>query len=277
MATYKQIIQQYSKLLRDVTHIPIKETQILLLSLLDKNQIWLHLHYDDICTCEKKLLELVKKRATSYPLEYITQQVSFYGENFKCEEGVLIPRSETEILIDKALDIIKQDNDIKTILEIGSGSGIITITLANLTTNIDFVATDINPKALKLSKQNAQKFQVEDKITFIESNLFENIKSIQPNMIISNPPYIPTNYKLPKNVQFEPKEALFANDQGSEILKQLISYVAKNNIKYLLCEMGYDQKKIIEDFIATCNIKYKSLEFYKDLANFNRGFVLQLW
>ena len=275
MKTYKQIIKEYSKNLRDITHIPQKEVEILLLHILQKNVIWLHLNYDKPCEVEDELKKLIQKRATNYPLEYITNQATFYGEIFEVQKGVLIPRPETEILVEKAEEILKNIKEPK-VIEIGCGSGIISVMLAILIPNISIIAVDINEKALQLAKRNAIKHKVEDKITFIKSDLFESIKDDSYDMVISNPPYIASNFKLPQNVQYEPKNALFGGEVGDELLKNIILETSKRSIPYLLCEMGYDQKKPLQKFIDE-NIDYKSLVFYKDLASLDRGFVLNLF
>ncbi len=272
MKTYKQIIKEYSPLLRGVTHIPAKEVEILLLHILQKNTIWLHLNYDKQCEYEDELKKLVQKRATDFPMEYITQKASFYGEIFDVTKGVLIPRPETEILVDKALEILK---DIKTpqVLEIGVGSGIISVMLALLVKDIKIIAVDINDKALDLAKQNAIKHNVEDKIIFMKSDLFQNVdENIKFDMVVSNPPYIANNYLLPNNVKHEPSNALFGGDIGDELLKNIIQETKRKNIKYLICEMGYDQRKPLKKFIEEI-IKCEKLEFYKDLEAFDRGFV----
>ncbi|MEA3384246.1 MAG: peptide chain release factor N(5)-glutamine methyltransferase [Campylobacterota bacterium] len=273
MATYKQIIKEYSILLREITHIPQKEVEILILHIMKKNVIWLHLNYDKECECSSELKKLVQRRATDYPLEYITKRVSFYGESFYVSDGVLIPRPQTEILIEIAEKYLKDINS-SNIIEIGTGSGIISIMLALLIPDIKITAVDINDKALELAQTNAKKHNVEDKITFMKSDLFENIKDNEKfDLCISNPPYIANDYKLPKNVKYEPANALFGGSIGDELLKNIILESNKREISVLMCEMGYDQKKPLGKFI-TENIEYKSLEFYKDLEKFDRGFIL---
>ncbi|MGB3750954.1 MAG: HemK/PrmC family methyltransferase, partial [Arcobacteraceae bacterium] len=221
MKTYKQIVKEYSRYLKEVTHIPQKEVEILILHLMQKNTIWLHLNYEKECTCEKELEKLVKKRATNYPLEYITKRASFYGEVFNVADGVLIPRPETEILVEKAEVILKEIQN-PIVLEIGVGSGIISVMLAMLIPDIEIIAVDINEKALELAKSNATKHNVEDKITFIKSDLFADVPDIKFDMVISNPPYIADDYKLPLNVKYEPSNALFGGNVGDELLKNII-------------------------------------------------------
>lgn len=272
MTTYKQIIKKYAIMLKEVTHIPQKEVEILLLFLLGKNTIWLHLNYNEECKVEDKLKVLVKKRATNYPLEYIIKKASFYGETFIVNEGVLIPRPETEILVEKAEAILK-NIDNPRIVEVGVGSGIISIMLALLIKDVKIIAVDINPKALELAKQNAKKFNVEDKITFILSDIFNEIDVKNYDMCISNPPYIQDSYKLPLNVKYEPSNALFGGEVGDELLKKIIDETVKNNIKYLYCEMGYDQKVPLGKYLE--NYSTKNVEFYKDYDKFDRGFCVE--
>lgn len=273
MKTYKQIVREYSRYLKEVTHIPQKEVEILILHLVQQNTIWLHLNYDQECSCEKDLDKLVKKRATNYPLEYITKRASFYGEVFNVQDGVLIPRPETEILVEKAEAILKTIKNPK-LLEIGVGSGIISVMLALLIPDVEIIAVDINDKALELAKLNAQKHGVENKITFIKSDLFTNVPDMKFDMVVSNPPYIADNYKLPSNVKYEPSNALFGGSIGDELLKDIIVQTQQKEIKYLLCEMGYDQKTPLTNFVKENISAYKSLEFYNDYDKFNRGFTL---
>ena len=270
--TIKDTIRTYSKILKYVTHIPAKEVEILIGYLLDKNNIWLHLNCDIEFTKEKELDKLVNKRATNFPLEYIIKKASFYGETFIIEEEVLIPRPETEILVDKALELFKNTNKTLKAIEIGTGSGIISVMLAILIKDIKIIAVDINEKALNLAKKNAKKHNVEDKIEFRLSNLYENIYEDDIDFTISNPPYIANNYKLPQNVEYEPSNALFGGLIGDELLKDIINDTSKRKIPYLLCEMGYDQLKSLSSYINSFDVK--QYEFYQDYEKFDRGFVI---
>lgn len=270
--TIKDTIKKYTNELKNVTHIPAKEVEILMLHLLNKNVIWLHLNYNEEFTMQSELEKLIKKRATNYPLEYIINKASFYGETFIVKEGVLIPRPETEILVENAFEILKDMKNPK-ILEIGVGSGIISVMLATMIENISIVAVDINDKAIELAKLNAKKFEVENKIEFIKSDLFENISQNDFDMVISNPPYIADNYELPTNVKFEPSNALFGGRIGDELLKNIIYGTNERKIPFLLCEMGFDQKKPLEEYFK--NFSIKKYSFYKDYENFDRGFTVE--
>ncbi len=271
--TIKETIKKYSARLKFVTHIPAKEVEILMLHLLEQNTIWLHLNYNKEFAFEKELEKLIKKRETNYPIEYIINKATFYGENFNVKDGVLIPRPETELLVDNALEILKEVNKPVKLLEIGTGSGIISVMLALLIEDIQIIAVDINEKALELAKSNAIKHNVEHKIEFRLSNLYENVNEEDITMTISNPPYIADDYKLPDNVKYEPSNALFGGKIGDELLKDIIDQTNERNIEYLLCEMGYDQKKPLEEYFK--NFETKVSTFYKDYEKFDRGFTLQ--
>lgn len=271
--TIKETVKKYSNELRFVTHIPAKEVEILIMFLLDKNTIWLHLNYEKEFEKEKELATLVKKRATNYPLEYIIEKASFYGEMFIVKPGVLIPRPETEILVENAVEILKDKKEEIKVLEIGTGSGIISVMLALLIPNIKIIAVDINEKALELAKQNAIKHGVENRIDFRLSNLYENVNENDIFLCISNPPYIANDYKLPPNVKYEPSNALFGGVIGDELLKDIIKQTNEKKIPYLLCEMGYDQKAPLENYFKEFNVEFYS--FYKDYESFDRGFTLK--
>ena len=269
--TIKECIRKYSSELKNVTHIPSKEIELLIMYILDKNIIWMHLNQNIEFEKEKELEKLVKKRASFYPLEYLTNRVSFYGETFIIKENVLIPRPETEILVEKAYEVLKEIKNPR-IVEVGIGSGIISVMLSKLIPSLEIIAVDINEDALNLAKENAIKHNVEKQIKFLKSDLLTNVEG-SFDMCISNPPYISNNYVLPHNVKFEPSNALFGGEKGDELLKDLIVQVANKNIKYLYCEYGYDQKESIKNYMNSFNIK--SLEFYKDYSDFDRGFLIE--
>ncbi len=269
--TIKETIKKYSQKLKEITHIPSKEVEILIMFLLEKNVIWMHLNGNMEFKKEEELKALVKKRATHFPLEYLTNRVSFYGETFIIKQNVLIPRPETEILVEKAFEKLKQIEKPK-VVEIGTGSGIISVMLSKLLPELKVTAVDINDDALNLAKENAKKHSVENQISFIKSDLLKEVIG-HFDMCISNPPYISNNYVLPHNVKYEPKNALFGGEIGDELLKDLIKEVTEKNIKYLYCEYGYDQRESIKNYMEKFNVK--SLEFYKDYSDFDRGFLIE--
>ena len=215
---------------------------------------------------------LIKRRATHEPYEYIVCEASFYDIHLAVEEGVLIPRPETEILIDLVADIIVREN-ITTISEIGVGSGAISVVLARKFPALNIIATDICEAPLRVAQKNIDTFGLEEQIVLRKSNLIDEV-SESVELVVSNPPYIAEDFILESNVvDYEPREALFGGRVGDELLKQIILDVKDKNIQWLVCEMGYDQKEPISAFVNEVGVK--SIQFYKDLAGFDRGFVIE--
>jgi release factor glutamine methyltransferase len=250
---------------------PRFEAELLLAHFLKKDRTYLHAFDNRDIEDIDEFKKLVERRANYEPFEYIVGTVSFYDIELKVEHGVLIPRPETEILIDLVSNIIEKES-ISSIAEIGVGSGAISIVLARKFPHLKVVATDISKKAILVAKRNIEQFKLEDRVEVIESNLIDEVNS-SIELVVSNPPYIANSFKLEPNVaNYEPKEALFGGEVGDELLKEIILSVKNRGIKYLACEMGYDQKESIESFIDEVGVK--SYSFYKDLAGVDRGFRL---
>lgn len=249
---------------------PFRVARILLMHHLDVSNEWIFLNKNIKLERESEFFDLVSRFASYEPLEYITNKVSFYSLDFEIYKGVLIPRSETEILIDRSIEILS-NLDSPKVCEIGVGSGVISIVLA-LKTDARITATDINEKALDLAYKNAKKFKVADRIEFVKTSYMQGI-NCEFDMIVSNPPYIARYYQLDKFVQNEPHDALFGGEVGDEILKNIIALASDKNIKNLACEIGYNQRDSMQNELVKYG--YEPL-FYKDLAGFDRGFVAKI-
>ncbi len=258
--TIKEALKEASLMLKNP-----KEASILLRHLLEYDQVQLLLNEQENLENYDKYQALIQRRLSHEPIEYITNKVSFYSREFFIKAGALIPRPETELLVDCALEIKPQ-----SVAEIGTGSGIISIMLALLIDDIKITATDISKDALEIAKMNAQKFEVSDKITFVQTNYLDDIYD-DFDMIISNPPYIAEGFELEKNLSHEPQNALFGGKIGDEMLKEIIDIWIQKNSPHLLCEMGYDQKEPLTQYLADKGIT--EFSFYKDLAGFDRGFI----
>jgi release factor glutamine methyltransferase len=243
---------------------------ILLREWIKRDDIFLITHDDFEVSDVDGFLKWVKQRVEHTPLEYITQKVSFYSKEFIIKKDVLVPRPETEILVDKTMDIVKEYKASR-VAEIGTGSGVISIMLALLAPHIQIDATDISPKAIELAKLNTQKFGVEDRIKFHLTNYLNGVST--PQILVSNPPYISKKEELEKHILNEPHAALFGGEQGDEILKEIVLLAKKLDILALVCEMGYDQKESMESFFKNNNIKNYS--FYQDLSGLDRGFIIK--
>ena len=248
-----------------------KEAAILLAHHLKHDRLWLITHDDERVENVSDYFALVKRRLLHEPIEYITGSVSFYGETFHIAPGALIPRPETELLIDQAKEVIKTEN-IRRVAEIGTGSGIIAVMLARLFPDLQITATDINPEALKIAKANARKFDVSANINFVQTSFLEGINQ-NFDMIVSNPPYIAEGFPLDKPLAYEPQNALFGGIIGDEILREIIDIAIARDIPFLLCETGYDQKAPLSAYMEQKGIR--NYRFYSDYSGFDRGFLAQ--
>ena len=269
----KDILREVTSTLSTSIPRASRDAQLLLMAHLDVDELWLLTNQNTIIENTDKLFEMVKRRTNNEPYEYIVNKVSFYSEEFYIAKGALIPRPETELLIDEVMkNMPKLDSDI-TFAEVGVGSGIISIMLALKYPNAKFIAVDISKDALSIAKINIAKFNLEDRIELRLGSLLEPI-SEHIDYLVSNPPYIEDGVKLESNLDYEPQNALFGGKVGDEIIQALLDDVLRRDIKFFSCEMGYDQKGKISHYLKNKN--YEDLVFYKDLADFDRGFTLRL-
>lgn len=251
---------------------PTFEAELLLAYHLEKNRTYLHAFDENEVDDLEKFQALVQRRAEHEPYEYIVGEASFYDIELNVEAGVLIPRPETEILIDLVAEIIEKEN-IRNIAEVGVGSGAISVVLARKFPALNIIATDICDTPIKVAQSNLEKYEVEDRVEIRKSSILDEVSETL-ELVVSNPPYIADDFELEKNVvAYEPKEALFGGRIGDELLKQIVLDVKAKEVKYLACEMGYDQKEPMTQFFNEIGVKY--YKFYKDLAGFDRGFVVE--
>lgn len=187
--------------------------------------------------------ELIEKRKNSMPIAYLTGHREFWSSNFKVGPDVLIPRPETELLVEIALDIIPRGRPM-SVLDLGTGSGIIAVSLAMERPELSILATDISPAALDIARQNAKQHQVGN-VQFQTSNWFESIPDARYDLVISNPPYVADNdpHLFLGDLVFEPEIALKSGPDGFQAL-QLIADRAREWLGaggHLLLEHGFQQ------------------------------------
>jgi len=220
----------------------------------------------------------IEKLTKGIPLQHITHRQEFMKMDFFVDENVLIPRPDTEILVEEVIKIA-QKYDSPRILDLCTGSGAIAISLKKFVPNADITAVDISEKALEIAQKNAKK--LETKINFLKSDLFDKLDNKKFDIIVSNPPYIRKDEikKLSEEVQKEPKIALDGGEDGLDfyriIAEQAINYLKTGS--FLCFEIGYNQKndviKIIED-----EQNYKNTYCKKDLYGNDRIIITQvLW
>lgn len=261
-----------TKRLEGVVDAPRREAELLLMAYLGWSQLeFITRQEREVDEREPRLCEWIERRSRNEPLEYLTNRVSFYSREFYVDEGALIPRPETEELIDAVLQRIDSDVAI-TVAEVGVGSGIISILLALHLPNARFIAVDISSKALSVARRNIETFGLSERIELRQGDLLACVD--EPiDLLVSNPPYIAQDAPLDSNLAYEPQNALFGGDVGDEIIRRLLDEVLERPIPMFACEMGFDQRLKVQEYLKPFAVQ--SLEFYTDLAGFDRGFVMR--
>lgn len=211
------------------------EAELLLGFVLRCDRLQLQLRLDDVITDDQllKLNQILAQRLNNYPLAYITGVKDFYGRQFQVNPSVLIPRPESEVMIEQALQIVNnnfsvQATDIIKILDIGCGSGALGLTLASELAerkiNYQLTLADISQSALSVARHNAKNLAVA--ADFVISDLLANIPSLSVNLILANLPYVDRQWSFVKNVKFEPELALYADNDGLALIFKLIDQLA---------------------------------------------------
>ena len=220
----------------------------------------------------------IEKLTKGIPLQHITHRQEFMKMDFYVDENVLIPRPDTEILVEEVINIAnKMENPV--ILDLCTGCGAIGISIAKNVKNAKVYAVDISEKALEIAKKNAEALRVKQKVNFIKSDLFEKVKKMKFDIIVSNPPYIKKediNY-LSEEVQKEPKIALDGGIDGLDFYRKIVrqGYEYLKYGSYLCFEIGYDQKIDVIEIIENEN-KYIDTYCKKDLYGNDRIIVTKV-
>lgn len=221
---------------------------------------------------EKSFLESIEKVENHIPIQYITNNQEFMKMNFYVDENVLIPRQDTEVVAEEAINIIK-NNNFKDILDMCTGSGILAVSIAKYIKNCNVSAVDVSQKAIEVAKKNAIVNGVNDKIKFIHSNMFENVNG-KFDVIISNPPYIKSKVinSLSENVKKEPILALDGGTDGLKFYKILANnaYQFLKPEGYLILEIGYDQKEEVKNLLMD---NYQNITCIKDMGENDRVII----
>ena len=259
---------------------PNLKSRLLMQYILNRPREYLLVHDDKQLTLRQEVnyFKAIKKLLDGVPLQHITHRQEFMKLMFYVDENVLIPRPDTEILVEEVIKIAKKINA-KKILDLCTGSGAIAISLAKYIEGSQITATDISRKALSIAKLNAANNNVEDKITFVSSNLFQNIPEEKYDIIVSNPPYIKRKVieKLDKEVKKEPIIALDGGNDGLEFYKKIVdnAYEYLKYKGYLCLEIGYDQKDEVTKLIENEG-KYIDTYSKKDLYDNDRIVITKL-
>lgn len=255
----KKALQEGLKYLEAAKYTnPFFEVRLILSKLLNKDMSYLIAHDNEDLDkdIEEEYFNILEQRKKGVPLQYIFKETEFYGNMFYIDENVLIPRDDTEISIESLIEIFEKNN-IKSFLEIGSGSGIVSVTMAMKYKNTSFTAVDISDYAIENTNKNIKRYNL-DNIEVLKSNLYENINK-KYDIIYSNPPYIRSEEieKLQTEVKdYEPMLALDGGVDGLYFYREIVKG-AKNHLNdggYIVFEIGHDQAEDLKNLLVNYDV-----------------------
>ena len=278
MITYRELIANAKKKI-ELVELENRAIYEFLMDILKCDRTKLIMIEEEIVSEEvlDKFSEMLADYIFDYkPIEYILGYTYFCGNKIYVNENTLIPRNETEEVVEEAINVIKE-HGINKVLDLASGSGAIAISVKNVLPCIEVKGSDISNEALKVARENAKSVGVN--VEFIESDVLgEFIKNGEKfDMIISNPPYVSFDYILPnKIIEHEPKLALYAKDNGLFYYRKIMEDCKKvlNPKGVIVFEIGYDQGEAIENLAQEILVDY-TIEVKKDIANNDRIVVIK--
>lgn len=246
------------------------DAQLLLQQVLGVNRAWLIAHEDDVLDEKLNgfLQTLVARRVNGEPMAYILGSQEFYGLTLKVTPGTLIPRPDTETLVEAALDKVRENASID-ILDLGTGTGAIALAIAAHRPNANITAVDFSQSALNVAQENAQNLQIQN-VNFLHSDWFSALQSQRFDVIVSNPPYIEADDAHLSALTFEPISALVAGKDGLDDIRKIIddALVFLKPQGWLLFEHGYHQAQSVQDLFANAGLV--SIKTIKDLGGNDR-------
>ncbi len=266
----KNIMSDLSVKLSKVSSSPDLDSEILLMKALRVSRAYLYTYNEKVIPDSKKKLleELVNRRMNKEPIAYILGKKEFWSRDFYINQHTLIPRPESEMLVELIIQASARKK-ISSILELGTGSGCISVSLAKELSHSQIVSTDICAKALKVANKNAQHYGVNN-ISFIKSDWFNKLDNQKFDCIVSNPPYIKEDDPYLSELTFEPSKALVSGDDGLEA----IEIISSNAAEYLspegkiFIEHGKDQKKEIQKIFELNN--WRDIICHRDFCGLPR-------
>lgn len=273
-----QHLRELTKEFLEVSTSPALDAELLLAAVLGRDRNYVLTNPETSLSLEEleRLEKLKQKRRRGYPLAYLTNQREFWGHNFYVDESVLIPRPETELLVETAIKHLAPKNP-QYVIDIGTGSGCIAITLAREIPQHTYLATDVSDAALRTAQLNAIKHRVKDRITFYQGNLLEPLFDTSSPLptenvfLIANLPYVDMKNlqstsslsltKLQRGLRFEPSSALNGGPDGLTIIENLLRQIARKNLhnSIILLEIGQGQapkiKPAIKDILPRAQVQ----------------------
>jgi release factor glutamine methyltransferase len=249
-----------------------QDAELLLRRVVARDRAWVIAHPDDELMPEqaRQFESWIARRERNEPIQYITGEAEFYGLPFRVTPDVLIPRPETEHLVEKVLSLAGLFTAPR-IVDVGAGSGAIAIALAHALPRACITATDISSRALAIAEQNAKRNSVA--LCFIEGDLLAPVANERFEFVVSNPPYVPEIDRAALSVEvrdYEPALALFAGDDGLEVYRRLIpaAFDALTPGGFLVLEIGFGQSTAIAEMLARAG--FEQIEFVPDLKDIPR-------
>jgi len=269
-ATAGDVLQAARARLASTSQYPRRDAELILAHVLGCDPTALLTHSERLLTAQQAELfeSLLNRRLASEPVQYLTGEQEFFGLLFEVSPDVLIPRPETEHLVEAVLARFDRDANPR-IVDVGTGSGAIAVAIAHALTRAHVTAVDFYPKALEVARRNAERHGVMDRVTLRQADLLVEAGTAEFDVVVSNPPYIANGEKLePQVANYEPRSALYAGPTGLEVYERLIPQ-ANRALKpqgWLMMEIGYGQQPALEALLGG----WREVSFVPDLQGIPR-------
>ena len=254
---------------------PRREASLLLRYAIGKDTAFIIAHPEYELSSEEsaKFETAVRRREQREPFQLILGSQEFYGLDFQVQAGVLIPRPETEILVERAIEILRRADRPTTFLEIGVGTGCISVSILDSVKTATATAVEISEQALALAARNSHRLGVSERLELLLSDLYQAVPNRTFDMIVSNPPYVPLpeRPKLQREVvDFDPPIALFAGEDGLDAIRRIAAEAPRYLVRggYLLVEIGHGQSESVKELFETD--EWQDVEFLNDLQGIER-------
>lgn len=277
MPTVKGLLQEAAETITDSDTARL-DAEVLLSFVLDRNRAWLYTWPDKVLTQEsaERYRALIKRRSSGEPVAYLTGVREFWGLELSCDNTTLIPRPETELLVEQSLQLLLPDQ--AQVLDIGTGTGAIALALAKERPRWHLRGTDSSAGAIKLARANARKLGIRN-VKWFKGDWFQPLDAdVRFDLILSNPPYIPEGdeHLRQGDVRFEPHSALVSGEDGLDAIRRLVAGAGYwlNPKGWILLEHGYNQASDVRQILAAQG--FNSISSFEDFAGHKRA-TLARW
>ncbi|MGC1160270.1 MAG: peptide chain release factor N(5)-glutamine methyltransferase [Acidobacteriaceae bacterium] len=252
-----------------------RDAEVLLMRVVGRDRAWIMTHADAGLTSEQlaQFEDWVARRARQEPVQYILGETEFYGLTLRVTPAVLIPRPETEHVVEAVLSRVGRDAAVR-ICDVGTGSGSIAVALAHALPRAVVTAVDLSSAALEIAKENAERHGVAGRVRFVESDLLGAVRGERFEVVVSNPPYVAEGEVLEAQVrEYEPREALYAGATGLEVYRRLIPEAWEVLVPggWLVMEIGHGQREVLAALLTG----WDGVEFAADLQGIPRVAIAQ--